>query len=266
MARWHERTHSTRRVIRAGVPQGSALSPLLYSAYTNDIPRPTSGVQLALFVDDTALYYKSRNRTTLPTIRRLQRAIDELGQWFRLWRIDVNPENSAAIQFKNLLFREHIARVRKTALFYTARLGAMLGRKSKLSRRNKRTIYKMCIRTVMTYASPVFAHAAPTALDRLQVTQNKFCRSATDAHWCVRNSILHRDLERPTISKYMKDASNRFFDTAGSHPNALLRAAVDYQPPPPTHFIRRPRNVLFDPPDALTAAVKTLNDVNDTHD
>ncbi|GBP69983.1 hypothetical protein EVAR_50752_1 [Eumeta japonica] len=58
----------------------------------------------------------------------------------------------------------------------------MLGRKSKLSKRNKRTIYKMCIRTVMTYASPVFAHAAPKALHRLQ------------------------------------DASKRFFDIAGSYP------------------------------------------------
>ncbi|GBP93003.1 Probable RNA-directed DNA polymerase from transposon BS [Eumeta japonica] len=63
---WHERTHSTRRLIRAGVPQGSALSPLLYSAYTNDIPRPSSGVQLALFADDTALFYKCRNRSTYP--------------------------------------------------------------------------------------------------------------------------------------------------------------------------------------------------------
>ncbi|GBP04370.1 hypothetical protein EVAR_6563_1 [Eumeta japonica] len=61
------------------------------------------------------------------------------------------------------------------------------------------------------------------------------------------------------------DASKRFFDIAGSHPNALLRAVVDYQPPHPTHLIRRPRNVLTDPPDALTAAVG-LNDVNDTHD
>ncbi|GBP50337.1 hypothetical protein EVAR_102306_1 [Eumeta japonica] len=66
----------------------------------------------------------------------------------------------------------------------------------------------MCIGTVMTYASP-FAHAAPKALHRLQ------------------------GLRTPTISKYMKDASKRFFDIAGSHPNALLRAAVDYQPPHP---------------------------------
>ncbi|GBP38217.1 Probable RNA-directed DNA polymerase from transposon BS [Eumeta japonica] len=73
---------------------------------------------------------------------------------------------------KNLHFREHIARVRKNTLFYTARLGAMLGRKSKLSRRNKRTLYKMCIRTVIMYACPVFAHADPKVLYRLQVVQN----------------------------------------------------------------------------------------------
>ncbi|GBP22789.1 Probable RNA-directed DNA polymerase from transposon BS [Eumeta japonica] len=266
----HERTHSTRRLIRAGVPQGSTLSPLLYSAYTNDVPRPSSsGVQLALFADDTALFYGSRNRSTRFTLLPFQRAIDELDQWFRKWRIEVNPDKSAAIQFKygkirsrlivdkntpnlkmldanipwqrnykylgvtldkNLHFRDHIERVRNTALFYKARLGAVLGRKSKLSRRNKRTIYKMCIRTVMTYASPVFAHAAPKALHRLQ------------------------------------DASKRFFDIAGSHPNALLRAAVEYQQLHPTHLIRRPRNVLTDPPDAFTAAVESLNDVNYTHD
>ncbi|GBP08248.1 RNA-directed DNA polymerase from mobile element jockey [Eumeta japonica] len=207
----HERTHSTRRLIRAGVPQGSGLSPLLYSAYTNDIPRPTSGVQLALFADDTALFFRSRTKRSI--FRHLPKAIDELGQWFRKWRIEVNR---------------------------IARLGAMLGRKSKLSRRNKRTLYKTCIRTVMTYASPVFAHAD--------------------------SKVLYRDMELPTLTKYMKDASKRFFDIAGSHPNALLRAAVDYQPPPPTHFLRRPRNVLIDPPDALTAAVDSLNDVNDTQD
>ncbi|GBP26343.1 Probable RNA-directed DNA polymerase from transposon BS [Eumeta japonica] len=116
------------RPIRAGVPQGSTLSPLLYSAYVNDIPRPSSGVQLALFADDTALYLRSNClRNILP---RLQRAIDELTQWLRLWRIEVNPE-----------------------------------------------------KPVMTYASPVFAHARPDILYDLQIVQNKFCRRAADAPW-----------------------------------------------------------------------------------
>ncbi|GBP51061.1 hypothetical protein EVAR_87638_1 [Eumeta japonica] len=50
-----------------------------YSAYTNDVPRPSSsGVQLALFADDTALFYRNRNKSTRFTLLPLQRAIDEL--------------------------------------------------------------------------------------------------------------------------------------------------------------------------------------------
>ncbi|GBP87584.1 RNA-directed DNA polymerase from mobile element jockey [Eumeta japonica] len=196
----HENTHSSRRTIKAGVPQGSALSPLLYSVYTNDIPRSSSGVQLALFADDTALYL--RGQTERNICPHLQKAIEELARWFQTWRIE-------------------------------SRLKGMLGRNSKLSLRNKRTLYLMCIRTVLTYASPVFAHAAPKRLKKLQVLQNKFCRTATNAHWCVKNSVLHRDLDLPSIHKYMKDASERFFATAESHPNPLLSTAVAYEAPPP---------------------------------
>ncbi|GBP26832.1 Probable RNA-directed DNA polymerase from transposon BS [Eumeta japonica] len=56
----HENTHSSRRRIRAGIPEGYTLSPLLYSAYSNDIPRTSSGVQVALFTDDTALYLRGQ--------------------------------------------------------------------------------------------------------------------------------------------------------------------------------------------------------------
>ncbi|GBP92317.1 Probable RNA-directed DNA polymerase from transposon BS [Eumeta japonica] len=72
----NENSTSAKRLIRAGVPQGSTLSPLLYSAYTNDILRPQTGVQLALFADDTALHLSGSNfRQITP---RLQKAIDEL--------------------------------------------------------------------------------------------------------------------------------------------------------------------------------------------
>ncbi|GBP71325.1 hypothetical protein EVAR_57709_1 [Eumeta japonica] len=59
----------------------------------------------------------------------------------------------------------------------------MLGRNSKLSLRNKPTLCLMCTRTVLTYMSPVYAHAAPNTPIKLQVLQNKFCRATTDAHW-----------------------------------------------------------------------------------
>ncbi|GBP28753.1 hypothetical protein EVAR_19795_1 [Eumeta japonica] len=77
---------------------------LLYSAYTDDIPRPQTGVQLVLFVDDTTLYLRSCSVGHI--IPRLQRTIDELTQWFQLWRIEVNPEKSGAIYFDYSMKKE----------------------------------------------------------------------------------------------------------------------------------------------------------------
>jgi hypothetical protein len=47
------------REMKAGVPQGSVLSPTLYNLYINDTPK-TVGVNLALFADDTCLYATER--------------------------------------------------------------------------------------------------------------------------------------------------------------------------------------------------------------
>jgi hypothetical protein len=46
---------STPREIKAGVPQGSVLSPPLYSLSINDAAQ-SPGVYLALFADDTCIY------------------------------------------------------------------------------------------------------------------------------------------------------------------------------------------------------------------
>ncbi|GBP78311.1 Neutral ceramidase [Eumeta japonica] len=79
---------------------------------------------------------------------------------------------------------------------------------------------------------------------------------ATDADWETRSSVLRRDSELPTISKNMKNASERFFSIAANHPNPLISVAPSYESPPASHFIRRPRNVVLDPPDDFTSKVE----------
>ena len=288
----HEGTLSSPRPLKAGVPQGSVLSPLLYISFTNDIPSPKNGVQLSLFADDTALYVKGQRLPT--TITKLQSAVTELEEWFVKWRIDVNPEKSSAVCFdykrrqinllppsvrmqgttvpwqatakylgvtldSRLTFIPHVNRVSRTARFYLGRLNGMLGRHSKMSLRNKRTLFKVCIRPVLTYASPVFAHATPASLQKLQVIQNLFCRRATAAPWFVRNADLHRDMELPSAQQFLKKLSETFFKSAEKHTNPLIREAAAYVPRPNScHLIRRPRHVLSDPPNKLSSDLDRL--------
>jgi hypothetical protein len=80
-------TSSTPHPIEAGVPQGSVLSPLLYSVFTADIPK-TTRTTLAMYADDTAIITRSKQPRTATGY--LQEAVDALEDWFRLWRIDVN--------------------------------------------------------------------------------------------------------------------------------------------------------------------------------
>jgi hypothetical protein len=75
---------SSPRDIQAGVPQGSVLSPTLYSIFINDTPQ-TSGVYLGLFVDDTCMYATDRNEGYF--LRKLQRGLSAIETWCERWNI-----------------------------------------------------------------------------------------------------------------------------------------------------------------------------------
>ena len=53
--------------MRAGVAQGSLISPVLFSLYVNDMPTPSRHVELALYADDTAIIATSRKPALLVT-------------------------------------------------------------------------------------------------------------------------------------------------------------------------------------------------------
>lgn len=63
---------SSPKLIPAGVPQGSVLSPFLYSIYTSDIKKPRNA-NIALFADDTALI--THGKLTSAIIKKLNSAL-----------------------------------------------------------------------------------------------------------------------------------------------------------------------------------------------
>lgn len=88
-------------MLRAGVPQGSILSPLLFNLFVNDISTSLSEAKLYQYADDTVIVTRHLNFEN--AARSLECAATTVMDWFQRNLMDVNVNKTKLICFHNPL-------------------------------------------------------------------------------------------------------------------------------------------------------------------
>uniref|UniRef100_A0A2A4K8E7 Reverse transcriptase domain-containing protein n=1 Tax=Heliothis virescens TaxID=7102 RepID=A0A2A4K8E7_HELVI len=237
--------------IKASVPQGSVLGPILYSIYTADLP-DGGDVVTATYADDTACLASDKEASL--AVEKLQNHLVNIDQWLDTWRIKPNVTKSVQITFtlrrgecppvtmrgeqlpkktsvrylglhldKRLTWANHIKAKRKEADIQFKNLYWLVGRQSSLSLSNKILIYKAIIKPIWTYGIQLWGSASNSNLEILQRFQNKALRTICNAPWFTRNIEIHEYLNIPTVKEEVNKYSKNYKNRLENHTNELAR-------------------------------------------
>jgi hypothetical protein len=232
---------SSTRPILAGVPQGSCLSPLLYTVYTNDIP-VNQNSSVTLFADDT-LYHTS-NRNCYRAISHLQSQVNAASHWFKQWRLKLNAQKTVAVCFnqqntskfrrihldghqinwsnsakylgvlfdKDLHFHLHVRETLKKATRVRGILYPILNKKSPVPAKTKLQMLHMYVRSVIAYAGQAWAPLiSQSNWNKLETIQNIGLRTILSAPPYIRNRTLLDSTATTSIQDHIRKNARVMF-------------------------------------------------------
>ena len=192
--------------IRAGVPQGSILGPLLFLLFINDIVAEI-GCNIRLFADDTSLFITVENPDTAAELLNID--LDKILKWAKKWLVLFNPvktesflasrkrikpvhpplfmEGSQIVEVEShkhlgiflsndCTWHKHIDYIKDKAW---KRVNAMRKLKYEFDRKSLEIIYFSFIRPILEYGDNIWDNCADYEKEELDKIQNEAARIVT---------------------------------------------------------------------------------------
>jgi hypothetical protein len=212
--------HSAWGSIKAGVPQGSVLGPLLFLIFINDIVHVIRNCKIRLFADDTCLFLEVGDSET--TARAMNEDLENLNQWANKWHVAFSPPKTEEViisrkrdkidhpqlfldgePIKKVQKHKHLGLVVDSKLSWedhivevcdkaNRRLGIMRSLKYKLDRLSLERIYIGFIRPLLEYGDIVW-DLPGESLKPLETIQLNAARIVTGATAKSRSEGLYRE-------------------------------------------------------------------------
>ena len=268
----------------SGVPQGSALSPLLYILYSADIPSPPRNVYIYQYADDTA--FLALGKTIRQINALLQPFLNTFVSWCAKWRLAINPTKTQALVFlppgqrtkvhrnPNLL---HLSisgiavQPSPTATYLGVIFDSKLNWKAHLqmiAEKGKRRFhllqrlagttwglkptallntYKAFYRPILTYGHIAWSNAPPQFYERLSILERHVIRLAYRIKLPYPNFLTYQHIDFPTIVEHLADLRVRYIQARimAQHPLFLATMQDDSRHDSLAHYLHTSLSLLL---------------------
>ena len=200
---------STFKSVKIGVPQGSILGPLLFLLYINDFPNISQNIKFLLYADDTAIFFKSDQISTLQYL--VDSESSHICKWLQINKLSLNTKKTVFQQYKtsntgqnltvrlngieikeemkvkylgmyidpNLKWASHIENL---SITLSRNIGIINRSKYFLNKQSLLMLYNALILPYISYCCLIWGFTYPTYISKIEILQKRAVRIIDNQH------------------------------------------------------------------------------------